>query len=81
MIKAQEISERKLLKKVGTIQKVIIDEVDEDGVICRTKGDAPKIDGNLFIDNDFTDLKQGKLINVLVEKSNEYDLWGGLVSL
>ena len=30
MIKAQGISERKLLKKVGTVQEVIIDEVDDD---------------------------------------------------
>ena len=80
MIKAQEISERKLLKKVGTVQEVIIDEVDEDGAICRTQGDAPQIDGNLFIDKNFKDLKQGQLINVLVEESNEYDLWGRLIN-
>ena len=80
MIKAQGISERKLLKKVGTVQEVIIDEVDEDGAICRTKGDAPQIDGNIFIDKNFKDLKQGQLINVLVEESNEYDLWGGLIN-
>ena len=80
MIKAQGISERKLLKKVGTVQEVIIDEVDEDGAICRTKGDAPQIDGNIFIDKNFKDLKQGQLINVIVEESNEYDLWGGLIN-
>ena len=80
MIKAQGISERKLLKKVGTVQEVIIDEVDEDGAICRTKGDAPQIDGNIFIDKNFKDLKQGQIINVLVEESNEYDLWGGLIN-
>ena len=80
MIKAQEISERKLLKKVGTVQEVIIDEIDEDGAICRTKGDAPQIDGNIFIDKSFKNLKQGQLINVLVEESNEYDLWGALIN-
>ena len=36
---------KKALEKVGTVQEVIIDEVDEDGAICRTKGDAPQIDG------------------------------------
>jgi ribosomal protein S12 methylthiotransferase len=30
--------------------EVIVDEVDEDGATCRTKADAPEIDGNLFID-------------------------------
>ena len=53
MMKAQDISEKKLKKKIGTIQDVIIDELDEEGAICRTKGDAPQIDGNLFIDKDF----------------------------
>ena len=79
MWKAQGISERKLLKKVGKVQEVIVDEVDEDGAICRTKGDAPQIDGNLFIDKNFKDLKQGQLVNVLVEESSEYDLWGVLI--
>ena len=41
MIKAQGISERKLLIKVATVQELIIDEVGKDGAICRTKGDAP----------------------------------------
>jgi ribosomal protein S12 methylthiotransferase len=27
-----------------------VDEVDEEGATCRTKADAPEIDGNLFID-------------------------------
>ena len=80
MGKAQGISERKLLKKVGKVQEVIVDEVDEDGAICRTKGDAPQIDGNLFIDKNFKDLKQGQLVNVIVEESSEYDLWGGLIN-
>ena len=53
MMKAQDISEKKLKKKIGTIQDVIIDELDEEGAICRTKGDAPQIDGNHFIDKDF----------------------------
>jgi len=61
-------------------QEAIIDEVDEDGAICRTKGDAPQIDGNIFIDKNFKDLKQGQLVNVIVEESNEYDLWGGLIN-
>ena len=79
MKKAQEISEKKLAKKVGTIQEVIVDEVDEEGAICRTKGDAPQIDGNLFIDKDFEDLTQGKIVSVKVDEASEYDLWGKLI--
>ena len=79
MITAQDISEKKLKKKVGTIQDVIIDEIDEEGAICRTKGDAPQIDGNLFIDKGFENLKQGQIINVKVDEANEYDLWGKVI--
>jgi ribosomal protein S12 methylthiotransferase len=53
MEKAQLISQKNLLRKVGSIQKVIVDNVDEKGAICRTHGDAPEIDGNLFIDKKF----------------------------
>jgi ribosomal protein S12 methylthiotransferase len=73
---AQEISTKKLLAKIGSTQDVIIDQVDKDGAICRTKGDAPEIDGNLFIDSNFEHLKQGDIIPVIVEDSSEYDLWG-----
>ena len=79
MKKAQEISEKKLSQKVGTIQEVIIDELDEEGAICRTKGDAPQIDGNLFIDKNFEDLKQGQIVSVKVDEASEYDLWGKLI--
>ena len=79
MMKAQDISEKKLKKKIGTIQDVIIDELDEEGAICRTKGDAPQIDGNLFIDKDFENLKQGQIVSVKVDEASEYDLWGKVI--
>ena len=73
---AQEISAAKLFAKIGSTQDVIVDQVDKDGAICRTKGDAPEIDGNLFIDSNFKNLKQGDILSVTVEDSSEYDLWG-----
>ena len=76
MIKAQKISESKLQTKIGTVQTVIVDEVDADGAVCRTMADAPGIDGNLFIDRNFSQLKPGQIVEVKVDESNEYDLWG-----
>ena len=73
---AQRISTKKLLSKVGSVQTVIVDSVDEKGAICRTMGDAPEIDGNLFIDSNFSHLNQGDIIPVVVDDSSEYDLWG-----
>ncbi len=80
MEKAQEISEAKLQAKVGTIQQVIVDEVDEQGATCRTKADAPEIDGNLFIDEGFEELQPGDMVTVEVEEASEYDLWGRIIA-
>ena len=79
MEKAQAISEAKLQAKVGRRIDVIIDEIDEDAATCRTKSDAPEIDGNLFIDEDFEKLKVGDIVTVEVDEAGEYDLWGKLV--
>jgi ribosomal protein S12 methylthiotransferase len=73
---SQKISSNKLMTKVGSIQEVIVDHIDNDGAVCRTKGDAPEIDGNLFIDADFDHLSQGDILPVTVEEASEYDLWG-----
>ncbi|MFT4151019.1 MAG: 30S ribosomal protein S12 methylthiotransferase RimO [Paracoccaceae bacterium] len=79
MEKAQAISEAKLAAKVGRILDVIVDEVDGEGATCRTKADAPEIDGNLFIDEGFEGLAPGDIVTVEVEEASEYDLWGRLV--
>ncbi|WP_374431866.1 30S ribosomal protein S12 methylthiotransferase RimO [Tabrizicola sp.] len=76
MEKAQAISEAKLAAKVGKVLEVIVDEVDADGATCRTKADAPEIDGNLFIDEGFERLAPGDIVRVEVDEAGEYDLWG-----
>ena len=78
MEKARAISEAKLAAKVGTRLEVIVDSVDGDGATCRTKADAPEIDGNLFIDEGFETLKPGDIVTVTVDEAGEYDLWGRL---
>ncbi|MGR3368800.1 MAG: 30S ribosomal protein S12 methylthiotransferase RimO [Sagittula sp.] len=79
MEKAQAISEAKLAAKVGRRMDVIVDDVDEDGIAtCRTKADAPEIDGNLFIDEGAEALQPGQIVTVEVDEAGEYDLWGRL---
>ncbi|GGB15914.1 30S ribosomal protein S12 methylthiotransferase RimO [Allosediminivita pacifica] len=80
MEKAQAISEAKLAKKVGQVIQVLVDDVDDEGIAtCRTKADAPEIDGNLFIDEDAGHLEPGAFVTVEVDEAGEYDLWGRLV--
>jgi ribosomal protein S12 methylthiotransferase len=77
MQKAQAISAAKLAAKVGAVMDVLIDEIDEDGIAtCRTKADAPEIDGNLFIDEGTEALRVGDIVRVQVEEAEDYDLWG-----
>ncbi len=78
MEKSQAISEAKLAAKMGQRMRVLVDEVDEDAATCRTMSDAPEIDGNLFIDEDFGALKPGDMVDVIVDEAGEYDLWGSI---
>ncbi|MBQ0809170.1 MAG: 30S ribosomal protein S12 methylthiotransferase RimO, partial [Roseovarius sp.] len=79
MEKAQAISEAKLAAKVGQRMDVIVDEIDADGIAtCRTKADAPEIDGNLFIDEGTDGIAVGDIVSVVVDEAGEYDLWGRL---
>jgi ribosomal protein S12 methylthiotransferase len=76
MEKARAISALRLAAKVGRRLPVIVDAVDDEGATCRTAGDAPEIDGNLFIDEGFAALRPGEIVEVVVEEASDYDLWG-----
>ncbi len=52
MAAQKEVSSELLEGKVGSMIDVIIDEVDEDGAIGRSKWDAPEIDGNVFLNGE-----------------------------
>ncbi|WP_227284281.1 30S ribosomal protein S12 methylthiotransferase RimO [Boseongicola sp. H5] len=76
MEKTQAISAAKLEARIGQRMDVIVDAVDDEGATCRTKADAPEIDGNLFIDAGFETLEPGQIVTVEVDEASEYDLWG-----
>ncbi|KIT16417.1 30S ribosomal protein S12 methylthiotransferase RimO [Jannaschia aquimarina] len=76
---AQRISAAKLEARVGRREPVIVDAVDEEGATCRTRRDAPEIDGNLFIDEGFDGLVPGDMVEVEVDEASDYDLWGSRV--
>ena len=78
MEKAQAISAAKLAAKVGMRQEVIVDLVEDDAATCRTKADAPEIDGNLFTDEGHERLSPGDIVTVTVDEAGDYDLWGRL---
>jgi ribosomal protein S12 methylthiotransferase len=70
-----QISARRLQTKIGSIQKVLIDELDGEGAIARSASDAPEIDGRVYIDNA-QHLKPGDWAQVRIVAADAYDLWG-----
>ena len=73
----QEISAERLKQKIGQTLDVIVDEIDDEGIIGRTKADAPEVDGLVYIENlSGTSVKVGEFIKVTITHSDEYDLWG-----
>lgn len=73
----QRISAARLQQKVGKKLAVIIDEIDEEGIIGRSMADAPEIDGVVYVDNlSEQEVKVGQVISVSITNADEYDLWG-----
>lgn len=77
MAKAEEISIKRLTKKIGKRIQVIIDRVDESGGVGRTIGDAPEIDGLVRVLPPSKPSKRyrvGEIIKATVINSQGHDL-------
>jgi ribosomal protein S12 methylthiotransferase len=70
----QEVSREILGARVGTEIDVIIDEVDDDGALGRSKWDAPEIDGSVFLNGE-QNVKPGDIVRARVDNADDYDLW------
>ncbi|MCK5696946.1 MAG: radical SAM protein, partial [Gammaproteobacteria bacterium] len=80
-----EISFKKLQNKVGQSMRVIIDTMDDKGIVARSAADAPDVDGLVFIEASeeagelqFEGLHLGDFIDVTIIDHNEHDLWAEL---
>jgi ribosomal protein S12 methylthiotransferase len=72
-----EISEARLAARVGTVQPVIIDHLEGELAIGRSRFDAPEIDGLVQIqDGEAMGVKPGDIVNVRILGSDEHDLFG-----
>ena len=78
----QGISAQRLQAKVGQTIEVLVDEIDEEGVVARSWGDAPEIDGAVYLEDvykeDGAELQPGDIVKVHIVEADEYDLWGDL---
>ena len=72
----EEISARRLERRVGQTMQVLVDEIDDEGTaICRSYADAPEIDGMVFVE-DAADMRAGEFYSVKIVDCSEHDLWG-----
>ena len=79
----QEISAKRLKRRIGAREQVIIDEVGVNGsgplaAKGRGKGDAPQIDGTVFVQSR-RPLRVGEIATVKIERADAYDLHGTAV--
>ncbi len=78
MAHQQAISQKRLKRKVGNRERVIIDEVGPTVAKGRSKGDAPQIDGAVYIASR-RPLRVGEIATVKIERADAYDLHGTVV--
>lgn len=70
----EAISAEKLRRKIGSLQTVLVDEVNGDEAIGRTSADAPEIDGVVYL-ADAEGLQPGDLVEVQITAADGHDLW------
>jgi ribosomal protein S12 methylthiotransferase len=78
MQRQQAISAKRIRRKVGTRQQVIIDAVGPRVAKGRSKGDAPEIDGAVYV-TAHRPLRVGEIATVKIERADAYDLHGTAV--
>jgi ribosomal protein S12 methylthiotransferase len=78
MERQQGISAKRLKRKVGTRQQVIVDELGTSGAKGRSQGDAPEIDGAVYLASR-RPLRVGEIVTTKIERADAYDLHGSVV--
>ena len=71
-----EISSHRLQQKVGQQLEVMIDSVDHETAIGRSKGDAPEVDGIVEFSHGQENLSAGDIVKVKIKDATEHDLIG-----
>ena len=76
-MKAQaRISRKRLKRKVGTVERVLIDEVGPSVAVGRSRADAPEIDGKVYVALGEHKLRPGQFVDVRIERADAHDLHG-----
>ena len=76
----QNISLETNEKRVGSVEKVLIDRIEGDYYIGRTQYDSPEVDDEILISVDEAELNIGDFVNVKLVKADYFDLYGNVIS-
>jgi ribosomal protein S12 methylthiotransferase len=74
MAAQQSISRDRLSTRIGRQIEVIIDAIDDSQLIGRSGGDAPEIDGKVFLPFN-NETRIGDRLTAIVDDADAYDLW------
>jgi ribosomal protein S12 methylthiotransferase len=77
----REISLRKNLSLVGTVQMILIDRCEGGAWYGRTQGDSPEVDNEVVIEGKDHYFRVGDFARVRILEATEYDLYAEPVSL
>ncbi len=69
-----QISAQRLQAKIGLEYQILIDEVTPEGAVGRCFADAPEIDGNVHLTDEF-DVNPGDMIWGQIIHADEHDIW------
>lgn len=70
----QDISAERLQQKIGKEMDVLIDSIEPERAIGRSKADAPEIDGLVYV-SDPEGLEVGDVVTVTITAADDYDLY------
>jgi ribosomal protein S12 methylthiotransferase len=74
----EEISARRLQRKVGSRQRVLLDEVGPTVALGRSAADAPEIDGVVYVKTGRRQVAVGDFVDVTIKSADAHDLHGSL---
>ena len=75
----QNISLETNEKRVGTVEKVLVDRIEGDYYIGRTQYDSPEVDDEVLVSVDSAELNVGDFVNVKLVKADYFDLYGEVI--
>jgi ribosomal protein S12 methylthiotransferase len=62
-------------KRIGSIERVIVDGMEGEEWVCRSQYDSPEVDTEILVSSD-RELHAGDFIRVRITAASEYDLTG-----